>query len=143
MRPTLQRANVEASAREHSLHASHMSRFAGMGRTGECQFLVSKPIAVGRSGFHEHQRLNGLYGGARINRRLRVADVQNCAPARVHHTSCTAMPTFNQRAARHFDQDWIFHRVAFTANCQPFASALGDEALHLCKFSARDKRPNR
>jgi hypothetical protein len=53
------------------------------------------------------------------------------------------MPTFNQRAARHFNQDWIFHRVAFTANCQPFAPALGDEAHHLCKFSAHYKRAER
>ena len=143
MRPTLQRADVKAGTRKHSLHASHMSRFARMGRTGQCQFLISKPIAVGRSGFHEDQRLNGLNGGARINRRLRIADVENCAPARVHDAGCTAMLTFDQRATRHFDQDWIFHRVAFTANCRPFAAALGDEALHLCKFSARDKRPNR
>jgi hypothetical protein len=53
------------------------------------------------------------------------------------------MAAFDQRAARHLDQDRIFHRVAFTANCQPFAPALGDEAHHLCKFSAHYKRAER
>ena len=89
-----------------------MRRFAGMRRAGERQFAVAEAVGIGRTAFHQRQRLDRLHGGARENRPLDLAQDQHGRAVAVADDRRAAVRAFHAASAQHFDQDFIHEKFA-------------------------------
>ncbi len=68
MRPALSADGSRPARLQHAACGRDMALLAAMRRAGEREFFFAKAIAIGRAGFDQHERLQGLDGRARIHR---------------------------------------------------------------------------
>jgi hypothetical protein len=86
-----------------------MTLLAAMRGTGEREFFRAEAKAVGGAGFDQHQRLQGLDGGAWKDRAIDVAEREQTPTVRIDYSYRTAMAALNEPSADDFNQGWITH----------------------------------
>jgi hypothetical protein len=109
MRAAAQSGRIETGFRQHRFDAGNMPRFAAMGRASKRQRFVPQSVAIRRSPLDERQRLQRLDRGTREYRRRHVADRERHRSGRIGDRNGAAMPAFDQRTSRDFDQNGIGH----------------------------------
>ena len=118
MRAAAQVGRRKPGFRQHALDASDMRSFAAMRGASERQFLIAQAEAIGRALLDQRQGLQRLHRGTRKYRRRHVAESENGPAFGIGHGNGAAVPAFDQRPARHFDQNRIFHTERFACSSE-------------------------
>ena len=131
MRAAFERAFVISGFGEHRAHRRDMGLAAGVRGAGKRDLVVAEAEAIGGAAFDERQGLQGLDGGARINRPLGVAERQNHPAVGIDDRARAAMGGFDPIAARGLDGHRIRHGFLSAPPVMPAKAGIHKVSLRL------------
>ena len=133
MRAALKRALVVAGGSQHLRCQFGMRRFAPVRRAGQRQLPVVEAERIGRTTFHQRQRLDRLHRRAWKDRLRYVADLDEQLARIIADRHRAAMRALDAVAAQHLDQNRIGHCANLLVE-----GVKEDEAQTLVGLAVRD-----